>query len=317
MPSRRMRVVRCFPAGARGATGLKHVSAHPPMWIDGAYHSRPRGGSSVVYQQSTTYECGPYALKHALEMQGVFVDERRLGCLAGTTPAGTDEVQLARAADRLGYDLPLVRASHPNEARRILTAQLARGVPTLMCVDQWDHWIAVVGGDGERFAILDSAVPAVASMLEWEKLATRWGYREPAADGPRHALYDLHPLLPRGAAPGRARLGADAATVLARPERANLVRDWSTYSRTLLALAAPAAPGNGEPTAVDLSHLLQQRREWLLAGAVASNPTHRGAAARALEELRFVAHLYGLRVLREKSAPVLVGVAEVLRGMVS
>jgi hypothetical protein len=271
-----------------------------------------------VYQQSTSYECGPYALKHALKMLGVFVDERRLGRLAGTTPAGTDEVQLARAADALGCDLPLVRAVAPHEARRMLTDHLARGVPALLCVDQWDHWIAVVGGDGDRFAILDSAVPPVAATLEWEKLATRWGYREPPAAGaPVPVLYDLHPVIPRGAPPGRARVGATAAAELSRAERANLVRDWTAYSRTLLALVAPAAPGNGEPTAVHLSHLLHERREWILARVAGTRPARRDQAARVLDEARFVAHLYGLRVLREKSGPVLAGVAELVRGLIT
>ena len=271
-----------------------------------------------MYQQSTSYECGPYALKHALKMLGVFVDERRLGRLAGTTPAGTDEVQLGRAADAVGCDLPLVRTGDPQEARRILTAHMARGVPSLLCVDQWDHWIAVVGGDGERFAILDSAIPPVAATLEWEKLVTRWGYRDaPAGGAPVPVLYDLHPVIPRGATPGRGRVGAAAAAELSRAERANLVRDWTAYSRTLLALAAPAAPGNGEPTAVDLSHLLYERREWILTRAAGTRPAHRDQAIRVLQEARFVAHLYGLRVLREKSGPVLAGVAELVGGLIS
>jgi hypothetical protein len=271
-----------------------------------------------VYQQFTSYECGPYALKHALKMLGVFVDERRLGRLAGTTPAGTDEVQLARAADAVECDLPMLRTTEPYEARRLLTAHLARGVPALLCVDQWDHWIAVVGGDGERFAILDSAVPPVAATLAWEKLATRWAYRDaPAAGRPAPVLYDLHPVIPRGGTPGRARVGADAAAELSRAERASLVRDWTAYSRTLLALAAPAAPGNGEPTAVHLSHLLNEQRDWILTRATGTRPTHRDQAARVLDEARFVAHLYGLRVLREKSGPVLAGVAELVGGLIS
>jgi hypothetical protein len=282
------------------------------MWIGRAYHSRPLGGPEPVYQQSTSYECGPYALKHALQMLGVFTDERRLGRLAGTTPAGTDEVQLARAAAAVGCNLPLVRATTPEDARRALMSHLTRGLPALLCVDQWDHWVAIVGGDGDRFALLDSAVPPVAARIDWDRLAQRWGYRDTGSP----VLYDLHPVVPRGETPGRARVDARAAETLARPERAALVRDWSHYSRALLALAAPAAPGNGEPTAVDLSHLLHERRDWLLDRAAGTNPAPREAAARALEEARFVAHLYGLRVLREKSAPVLAGVAELLRRLI-
>jgi hypothetical protein len=67
---------------------------------------------------------------------------------------------------------------------------------------------------------------------------------------------------------------------------------------------------------VDLSHLLHERREWILTRAAGTHPPGRRQAERVLEEARFVAHLYGLRVLREKSRPVLDGVAELVRRLI-
>lgn len=266
-----------------------------------------------MYQQSTSYECGPYALKHALQMLGVFADERRLARLAGTSQTGTDEVQLARAAGRLDCSLPLVRAAADHEARRALTAQLEHGCPALLCVDQWEHWVAVVGGDGVRFVVLDSADPRVVVTLDWERLRDRWGYRDASPGRPPRVLYDAHPVVPNGAVQARGAIDPGAAVALARPDRAQLVRDWSAHSRELLALAAPAAPGNGEPTAVDLPRLLDERRAWLLERAAGTDAERRRAAATVLRELELVARVYRLRVLRERSAPVLAGVADLLR----
>jgi hypothetical protein len=269
-----------------------------------------------MYQQSSSYECGPYALKHALQMLGVFTDERRLGAIAGTCGAGTDEVQLGRAAARVGCDLPMVRATDPSGARRVLDAQLARGTPALLCVDQWDHWIAVVGGDENRYSVLDSADPAVVSVMPWPTLVTRWGYREPGAAGLQSTYYDVHPVVLRGKAPAGGALGADTAALLRQPHHRQLVRDWPVYSRALLSLAAAAAPGNGEPTAVALADLLAEQRHRLLDLAAGRRLARRLAAAAELERVRLVARTYGLRVLREKSRPVLLGVAELVRGLV-
>ena len=52
-----------------------------------------------LYPQPNKWQCGPFALKHALIMLGKFVNEKRVAEIAGTTWwYGTDELQLAKAA---------------------------------------------------------------------------------------------------------------------------------------------------------------------------------------------------------------------------
>ena len=94
--------------------------------------------------QPNLWQCGPYALKHALIMLGILVDERKITKIARSNGAGTDERSLARAARRFNCDLKEIRLEEPDDARKELTAFLREGIPCLLCVHQWKHWVAVV-----------------------------------------------------------------------------------------------------------------------------------------------------------------------------
>ncbi|MCW8810139.1 MAG: hypothetical protein OQK64_04185, partial [Ignavibacteriaceae bacterium] len=51
------------------------------------------------YPQPNKYQCGPFALKYALVMLGIFASEKSIAKRAGSTWwFGTDEIGLSRAA---------------------------------------------------------------------------------------------------------------------------------------------------------------------------------------------------------------------------
>lgn len=54
-----------------------------------------------IYKQPNKWQCGPFALKHGLLMRGMLASEWEIGKVAGTTPLGTDETQLERAARQI------------------------------------------------------------------------------------------------------------------------------------------------------------------------------------------------------------------------
>ena len=153
-----------------------------------------------IYPQPNLWQCGPFALKHALVALGILKDERDISRVAGTHWwHGTDEIQLGRAARKYGCDLLLVRRYDADRARRALAAYLKRGVPVLLCVEEWSHWLTVVKYDSSRFILLDSRVPTVVDIATWPQLRRRWVFHEEddLEDGDVRTLYDLHPVVPR------------------------------------------------------------------------------------------------------------------------
>ncbi|UCC74395.1 MAG: hypothetical protein JSV86_07515, partial [Gemmatimonadota bacterium] len=85
-----------------------------------------------IYKQPNRWQCGPFALKHALLVHGILVPEWEISRVAGTNQYGTDEVKLAKAARRYDCDLTTIRKLRPERARRLLVDYLRRGIPCLL-----------------------------------------------------------------------------------------------------------------------------------------------------------------------------------------
>ncbi len=249
----------------------------------------------TIYEQPNSYECGPFALKHALLTLGIFQSERRLALLAGTDRGGTDESELARVAAVFACDLPTVRMGNCERARLALIHQLRCGNPVLACIDQWEHWVSIANEVDGRFIIFDSATPGVVQTMDWQALAERWVYRDDAGSGRGHGVevFDLHPLVPRKPVPARARLTLDAATLLVREDCCELRRDWSAHAGELIGLSDTVGTTDEERSPVAMVDLVRQLRYG-----------SRDPRTRALRDLGLVAEAYGLSVPSERRQAV-------------
>ena len=73
------------------------------------------------YPQPNKWQCGPFALKYALVMLGVFAAEKSIVKKAGSTWwAGTDEIGLARAAKYFDCRLKYFRREVGNDGVKVL-----------------------------------------------------------------------------------------------------------------------------------------------------------------------------------------------------
>lgn len=259
-----------------------------------------------IYGQPTSWQCGPFALKHGLLAVGVFAHEDELTRIAGSSEAGgTDDVQLARAARAFGCRLLLIRRRSARAARRALVDQLATGVPVLLCLDQWEHWVTVVAEEAGECVLFDSHLDTVLRIERWERLRQRLAFRRRRWRRLwRRTVYDLHPLVPL--APHEVRLGLTLrrAAWLLSEERRGLAATWDEYARRLLPLTgSPGGPW--ADSGVPLATLLRERRAEIT-DSVAADGSSRltDAAERALDGFALAAELYGVHVAhgREREA---------------
>ncbi|MGD2134521.1 MAG: hypothetical protein PVF27_00100 [Gemmatimonadales bacterium] len=258
-----------------------------------------------IYRQPNTWQCGPFALKYALLSLGIFADEDDLAAIAGTSARdGTDEVGLGRAASAFGARLALIRRRTARGAKRALDGWLRRGVPVLICVDQWDHWVTVVGNDGERYVLLDSqrSRSSVLAVVRWNALASRLVYRWPRLGGLwTTRLYDLQPVVPHQIPATRFRLTPTRAEYLMNGG-AWLAGRWDEYARELRAVV-PNPSGNG---ALPLANVLHSARASLLGLVAAQRGAPRPAAASAvIDGAVFVADLYDVRISSAEAEDVI------------
>lgn len=100
--------------------------------------------------------CSAAALQCALHCLGIRVGQQKLANLIGATDDGADEQDLMQAIVKLGLRPVPFESNSRTEARRWLLERAAFH-PSILCVDDWNHWVAVAGQCGDRLFLFDSA----------------------------------------------------------------------------------------------------------------------------------------------------------------
>jgi len=261
--------------------------------------------------QPNLWQCGPFALKHALMMLGVFVGEAEIARRAGTSrSSGTDEDQLRRVARRYDCDMPVVRHRDAEEARRSLAANLDRGFPVLLCVNGWGHWITAVKRESGQFIVLDSQDHAVLSILTWGQLRHRWAYRE-MEGGRVEVLYDLHPVIPRFRVATRTHISLARARHLRRAENRDLARLWDEYVRDLVAICRSRTPLS--ENVISMGTFLRRHEKAILYHVdYWHGQMDRRRARRILKHMHFVADTLGMVVHEQDETSAIAAVTAIL-----
>ncbi len=264
--------------------------------------------------QSNLWQCGPFALKHALAVLGIFVDERELAGIAGTDrEAGTDELQLARAARRFDCDLLHFREHDPEVARRQLVSYLRENDPVLICAYEWKHWITVVNESRGRFILLDSRDEAVLRICSRSEFESLWAYHRRDEVDPRivEVLYDFHPVIPRFRAPARADVSLARARYLRRQENRELAKQWDKYVEDLLAVCRPRTALSSN--VLSLGEFLRRHGDMMVDQvAFWHGWIEKRRARKVLRNLRFVADTYGLVIPEEGEKRAIAGLTALL-----
>ncbi len=267
-----------------------------------------------IYPQPNIWQCGPFALKHALVTLGVLKDEREISKLAGTHWwHGTDDLQLGRAARRFDCDLLMIRRHQEAHARAELVRYLRRGIPVLLCVEEWSHWLTAVNVEQGKFILLDSREKKVVTIADWPTLRRRWVYHEDdeVDDTVTHTFYDLHPVVPRSRRQSQAQFSLTRARALRRHTNRQLAELWDVYLGDLLVLCRTRTPLSQK--VFSLGEFLRRHQEMIIAqvdfwhGNIDTK-----AARKVLGNLHFVADTYGLVIHAEQEKRAIAGITTIL-----
>jgi len=264
--------------------------------------------------QPNLWQCGPFALKHALVMLGILADEKQITRIAGSEPSsGTDEVELGRAARKFGCDLRVVRRHDPDEARQELVACLKRGNPCLVCVEEWSHWITVVKEEKGRFILIDSRKKAVLSIVPWRQFKNLWVYHQKNDTDVDfiETIFDFHPVVPRFRVSTRAKFSVARAEYLRQSENRQFAREWDKYFEDLLAICKPRTPLSSN--VISLGEFLRRHADMIVDQvAYWHGWIERRKAKRILDNMHFVADTYGLVIHEEGEKRAIAGITSLL-----
>jgi hypothetical protein len=280
------------------------------------------------YPQSNRWQCGPFALKHALAIVGHFVDEGSITRAARTTKEGTDEKMLRRAAERFDSRLIEIRRFTEAAAFKALKAALVAGRPCMICINQWGHWVTIVGFDAktERFVVIDSEKDPVVRIPAWSELKRRWVFNEYDREGKLKQFYDLYVLRPRFRVQSKANFSIQRAQFLRRPGNSTFVKHFDEYVSDLLNIAKPrrlsdhprprrtgGASKEGSATVISMAEFLRRHRKMLLDTVrYWHGQTTDAKLRRVLDNMRFVAETYGLIIRQEDEKRTIASFAALL-----
>ena len=267
-----------------------------------------------ISPQPNLWQCGPFALKHAMVTLGIFADEDDITRYTRSRDDyGTDEVQLQRAAKEYDCDLLMIRRHDPEKAKQELLKFLRRGIPSLICVYEWNHWITVVKAEQGKFIILDSHDKAVLQICTWNQLKKNWVYHESDETDPEHkeTIYDFHPVLPKFRVTTKAKFSVARAKFLRRPENRLLARLWDEYVEDLLNLCRPRTVLS--VNVFSLGEFLRRHQEIILDQVIFwHGDVERSDANKILNNMHFVADTYGLVIHEEDEKRTIAGITALL-----
>jgi chorismate-pyruvate lyase len=243
-------------------------------------------------------------------MLGKFVDEKKVSRIAGTHWwAGTDEIKLARAAKAYDCEMKIVRRKNALRAKRELLLSLKRGFPAVLCVDDWSHWITVVGAERGKFIYMDSREAPVICIDRWRTLKKRWIYHEPDREDPTHTetLFDLHLVIPRFRARTKAHFSLKRARYMRRRENHAFAMHWDEYFSDLTHICQPRTPKSER--VFPLGELLRRHGAMIRTQiAFWHGDVKRDQVGKMLRNLQFVADTYALVVRKEDEKRAIVAI---------
>lgn len=264
--------------------------------------------------QPNLWQCGPFALKHALVSLGILADEQEITSRSGAARAsGTDEHQLARAARKFECDLLLVRRHDARAARQELVAALKAGTPCLVCVHGWSHWVTVVKEEQRKIILLDSRDEAVLTIVPWSRFEKMWVYRQRDGADPTvtGSVYDFHPLVPRFRVRVRAEFSVARARFLRRPENRQFARHWDLYLEDLLVICRPRTPLSSH--VISLGEFLRRHGDMIVEQvSFWHGGIERRGARRILHHMHFVGDTYGLVIHEGDEKRAIAGITSIL-----
>lgn len=261
------------------------------------------------YPQPNKYQCGPFALKYALVMLGIFKDEDEIGITAGSTWwAGTDEIGLSRAARRYKCKMKHFQSSNPLDAKRALNQILKKRIPCILSVNNWEHWLTVIHYSKGQYVIVDSELDDVVAVLNSKQLLKKWRYKD-SNEG--IISYDGYAIIPKFKVITRAKFTIEKAVELMYDKNKDLASKWDEYFNDLVQVAKTR-------TSLTINYMtfseFLRRNGKKLIKQVANwhgSPTQ-SELKKILQNMQFIADIYDFIIPTEDEKKALIDLSSIL-----
>ncbi|MCF8262807.1 MAG: hypothetical protein K9J12_18655 [Melioribacteraceae bacterium] len=260
-----------------------------------------------LYPQPDKYRCGPFALKYALVMLGIFKHEDQISILAGSTWwAGTDEIGLAKAAKKFKCKMKYLQSDIPEEAKHLLDAELNAGFPCILSVDNWEHWCTVVNHSKGNYVVIDSGMEKVVNVKSTKQLLEYWRYKDDEM-----LSYDAYSIHPKFKINTKAKFTPSIAREVMKKRKAELAVKWDLYFNDMISICEPRLKHG--INSISFNEFLRRNQKYI----VESVANWHGVPAyeeleMVLENMKTIAKVYDLIIPNEEEKHAIVDITSVL-----
>ena len=204
----------------------------------------------------------------------------------------------------------MIRRKKALRAHHALLLSLRRGYPALLCVDNWNHWMTVVGAEKDKIIYIDSRKAPVVNISSWRQLKDRWIFVDSDQEKPQkvEVMFDLHPVIPKFRVRSKARFSLVRARYLRRASNSGFASHWDEYFDDLSTICSPRTPHS--PSGFPLGEFLRRHGAMIQEqisywhGKVTPQQVNR-----ILRNYQFVADTYDLVVRKEHEKKAIVAIA--------
>lgn len=261
------------------------------------------------YPQPNKWQCGPFALKYALVMLGVFAAEKSIVKKAGSTWwAGTDEIGLARAAKYFDCRLKYFRREVGNDGVKVLAQHLKRGYPCILSVDNWEHWLTVINWQQGKFIVIDSGKDKVIGVYSARQITGRWKYIDPDND---FRSFDGYALIPNFKIRTRAKFTLAKARYVMHKKNNDLAKNWDTYFNDLIAICKPRTATSIHT--ISFGEFLRRYEKMLIEEVAYWHGIPSTSELRNIvDKMKFIADVYNLVIHIDEHKKALVDISSLL-----
>ncbi len=261
------------------------------------------------YPQPDKYRCGPFALKYALVMLGIFKHENDIAHTAGSTWwAGTDEIGLSKAARRYKCRMKYFHSEDKKIAAKLLNAELKKGFPCILSVNNWEHWRTVVNFNKGKYIVIDSELDKVISIESPFKLLGNWKYFDPSTN---IKSYDGYAVIPKFKPYTKAKFDLESAHKIMLDSNADLALKWDRYFDDLISICKPR---NKKMTDLITFREFVRRNGNYIIKSVADwhgDPTY-SELKKILQNMRIVAEIYDLVIGKKDEKKAIIDITALI-----
>ncbi|HOJ36898.1 MAG TPA: hypothetical protein PLP99_01090 [Ignavibacteriales bacterium] len=259
----------------------------------------------AFYPMPNDYECGPFSLKYAMGLFGIFAYEKDISVLAGTSWwGGTDEFGLTRAARNYGFKLIHFFELTPAKAITKLNKYLSK-YPCILAVNGWNHWITVAQRLDDKYIIMDSGTTKVFNIYNQKQLLQSWVY----IDNNTKTRFDGYLLIPKDENLIKAKFKLEYIKLLNKKENIKINHKWQEYYEDLSTICKTSSRLHS----ISFNEFIDQYSDEIIQSIVYwYGDVKKSELKNVLLGMKIVADVHQLRIKKEEITKAIISITILL-----